>query len=128
MTKVWVLDTETKGTGAEMVPLDKVLERRRRAPKRRERAARPRRRAALDTGGDAAENEADRLRGPRRYRVVSALTGRVVADRVGVREAVELVRSSRSIADMRVYVWAPEAGEWRALSLDEQRLLRAASR
>ena len=23
--RVWVLDTETKGTGAEMVPLDKVL-------------------------------------------------------------------------------------------------------
>ena len=23
--KVWVLDTETKGTGAEVVPLDKVL-------------------------------------------------------------------------------------------------------
>ena len=28
MTKIWVLDTETKGTGAEMVPLEKVLERR----------------------------------------------------------------------------------------------------
>jgi hypothetical protein len=28
MRKVWVLDTETKGTGAEMVPLEKVLEER----------------------------------------------------------------------------------------------------
>ncbi len=27
MGKAWVLDTETKGTGANMVPLDKVLER-----------------------------------------------------------------------------------------------------
>jgi hypothetical protein len=26
MGKVWVLDTETKGTGAQMVPLEKVLE------------------------------------------------------------------------------------------------------
>jgi hypothetical protein len=26
MARVWVLDTETKGTGAEMVPLEKVLE------------------------------------------------------------------------------------------------------
>ena len=25
MGRVWVLDTETKGTGAEMVPLDTVL-------------------------------------------------------------------------------------------------------
>ena len=27
MGKVWVLDTETKGTGANMVPLEKVLQR-----------------------------------------------------------------------------------------------------
>ncbi len=27
MGRVWVLDTETKGTGAEMVPLDKVQRR-----------------------------------------------------------------------------------------------------
>ena len=26
MGKVWVLDTETKGTGAQMVPIEKVLE------------------------------------------------------------------------------------------------------
>ena len=26
MAKVWVLDTDTKGTGAQMVPLEKVLE------------------------------------------------------------------------------------------------------
>jgi hypothetical protein len=32
MAKVWVLDTETKGTGAQMVPLEKVLEKP--APKR----------------------------------------------------------------------------------------------
>jgi hypothetical protein len=33
MAKVWVLDTETKGTGAQMVPLDKVLEKGAPAPK-----------------------------------------------------------------------------------------------
>jgi hypothetical protein len=127
MTKVWVLDTETKGTGAEMVPLDKVLERRRRAPKRRERASRPRRHAASDTRDEDDGLEADRPRGPRRYRVVSALTGQVVVDGVGLGEAVELVQRGRSVADVRVYVWATDAGEWRALSLDEQRLLRAAT-
>ena len=37
MAKVWVLDTETKGTGASMVPLEKTLE----TPS--ERPARPRR-------------------------------------------------------------------------------------
>jgi hypothetical protein len=53
MGKVWVLDTETKGTGASMVPLEKVIERPdpeakppvRRAPKKDTPAtsARPRR-------------------------------------------------------------------------------------
>ena len=42
MGKAWVLDTETKGTGANMVPLEKVLERPR-APEAR--LERPRRRA-----------------------------------------------------------------------------------
>jgi hypothetical protein len=50
--KVWILDTETKGTGASMVPLEKALKRREpaAAPKRRPRrqdesatAARPER-------------------------------------------------------------------------------------
>jgi hypothetical protein len=48
MGKVWVLDTETKGTGASMVPLEKArknVEPRKRAPQpRRPTAARPRRR------------------------------------------------------------------------------------
>jgi hypothetical protein len=43
MAKTWVLDTETKGTGARMVPLEDVQEER--APKTKP-AARPRKRAA----------------------------------------------------------------------------------
>ena len=54
MGKAWVLDTETKGTGANVVPLEKVLKqpepaegplpRPRPAPERRSDAAGPRRR------------------------------------------------------------------------------------
>jgi hypothetical protein len=44
MAKTWVLDTSTKGTGAQMVPLERALEEStsggRRAP-RRKRSARP---------------------------------------------------------------------------------------
>ena len=45
MAKTWVLDTETKGTGAHMVPLEKVLEEpEREAPRRRSAPApKPRR-------------------------------------------------------------------------------------
>jgi hypothetical protein len=54
MAKVWVLDTETKGTGANVVPLEKVLKRpepperpaKRREATRDEAPAAPRRRAA----------------------------------------------------------------------------------
>jgi hypothetical protein len=41
MAKTWVLDTETKGTGANVVPLEKVLRRPEEAPERR--APRPKR-------------------------------------------------------------------------------------
>jgi hypothetical protein len=48
MRKTWVLDTETKGTGAHVVPLDdaegKPAPKRRRAPKPAPAAARPPRR------------------------------------------------------------------------------------
>jgi hypothetical protein len=37
-TKTWVLDTETKGTGANMVPLEKVLGKPEAAPERRRAA------------------------------------------------------------------------------------------
>jgi hypothetical protein len=43
MAKTWVLDTETKGTGANVVPLEKVQRRPEDAPERR--AQRPKRSA-----------------------------------------------------------------------------------
>jgi hypothetical protein len=45
--KVWVLDTETKGTGANMVPLEKAQKQPEPAP------ARPRRRPEQRAAGDA---------------------------------------------------------------------------
>jgi hypothetical protein len=52
MGKVWVLDTDTKGTGAQMVPLDRVLEK----PEQKEDASRRRRRreAPAEQSGPAA--------------------------------------------------------------------------
>ena len=61
--RVWVLDTETKGTGAQMVPLDSVVkkpERVREPPVVRKRRAKP-----------APEPPARR---PRRFRVVDIAT------------------------------------------------------
>jgi hypothetical protein len=43
MGKVWILDTETKGTGAQMVPLEKTLEK----PAPKKRSSRTRRPAPI---------------------------------------------------------------------------------
>ncbi|HUO72278.1 MAG TPA: hypothetical protein VMU39_16030 [Solirubrobacteraceae bacterium] len=46
MGKVWVLDTETKGTGANMVPLERVVQKRSSPPEPGVRATQ----AASDDG------------------------------------------------------------------------------
>ena len=66
----WVLDTETKGTGAEMVPLDRLEERKRRGTGReRIRVIRPK-----PDPGDEPVFEPEGERAPRRFRIVSVLT------------------------------------------------------
>jgi hypothetical protein len=113
MGRVWVLDTETKGTGAEMVPLDKV----RRTPARRgeplfvpsKRRPRPPKPAEP--------------RPPRRFRVVDVATRAVLADDVGAGEALRALGEVRSTVDVHVFVWEPSSERWRLLTLGEQRTL-----
>lgn len=112
MGRIWVLDTETKGTGAEMVPLDTVLKKpgarsepRLPAPKRkpRDQAAAPRQ--------------------PRRFRVVDVVTRAVLADDAGARDTLAVLRDVRSTVDVEVFVWDSERERWRLLTLGEQRTL-----
>ena len=112
MAKVWVLDTETKGTGAQMVPLEKVVQERRSGPEPRfvfERAERP-----------APEAEE---RAPREFRVVDLMTREVLADGADARTAVAALESVRKLADAAVYVWDDNAARWRMLTLGETRAL-----
>lgn len=116
----WVLDTETKGTGAEMVTLER-LEERKRLNGVRERIrviARGERQAASETRPDA---EAPRV--PRRFRVVNVLSRQVLADDVGLFEALEALREVDSVVDANVYVWEPDEEDWRPLTLSERRTL-----
>ena len=119
MARKWVLDTETKGTGAEMVPLDKVLERRRssRAPEEGQslRLRRVRRR-------EPATPEPHPRR-PRRFKVVDVMTRRPVAEDVGMHETLELLNDFRSVVDVIVYAWDRERADWRPLTMREQKLL-----
>src|SRR5690348_5643860 len=98
MSRVWVLDTETKGTGAEMVPLESVLKKPAPKaifvpPKRTPREPKPR-----------------APRAPRRFKVVDVASRAVLAEGVDARETLRVLGDVRSSVDVHVYVLAD--GEW----------------
>ena len=113
MGRVWVLDLDPSGTGAEMRPLDSVLHNPEPKPDlplvRRKPQPRP--------------EKAPEPRKPRRFKVVDVMTGAVTAEDASTRAAVDLLAGVRSVGDVRIYVWSDEAERWRLLSLAEQRKL-----
>ena len=121
MGKIWILDTETKGTGAEMVPLERALERRRSAPREKPSEAPLRRPARMPQPRPDPRKERP-PREPSRFKIVSALSGQVLAEDVTAVEAVTALAGLRSLVDARVYVHEP--GGWRPLTMREQKLLR----
>jgi hypothetical protein len=110
--KVWVLDHETKGTGAEMVPLEKKVD------------------PARQSGGLVVVQEPKRgpeaepePRGPRRFRVVDVMTREVLADGADARTTVELLEGVRSVVDVSIYVWEEKAAKWQQLTQREAQML-----
>jgi hypothetical protein len=110
--QVWVLDTETKGTGANMVPLERVLRHGSEAvpgfalPARRRRAA-----------------ESPHPRAPHRFRILDVMTRQTLAEDVNARQAVETLGKVRSIVDVSIYARQDCAEEWRRLSFGETKAL-----
>ncbi|MDQ4071425.1 MAG: hypothetical protein M3088_00925 [Actinomycetota bacterium] len=115
MGRVWVLDTGTKGTGAEMVPLEKVLRDPDSAPGRRFVAPKPEL--------PPQPEEAPQPRRPPRFKVVDVMSRRVLAEGASTRATVEALEKARSVVDVTVYRWDFEAEDWRMLSHRERRLL-----
>jgi hypothetical protein len=118
--RVWVLDTETKGTGAEMVSLER-LERERRSPASRERVSVVQRPPAAKPEGAAGVTEAApaEAEGPRRFKLVNVIKNQVVTEDASAREIVSLLEEVRSAADVHIYVW--QGDRWRPLSLSEKK-------
>ena len=114
MGRVWVLDTETKGTGAEMVPLDSIVNKKR-APRQDEVFVNPRR--------TPREPKPEEPRAPLSFKIVDVVSQQVLADGAGTREALEVLDGVRSLVDVRIYLWRPQAEKWRLLTLAEQRRL-----
>lgn len=112
MGTTWVLDTETKGTGANMVPLERVTK----------RSSAPAHRFVLPERQPSQE-QPPKPRRPRRFRIVDVMTRQDLLEDGSVREAVETLGSVRSIVDVNVYVWDQERERWLLLPFAEQRAL-----
>ncbi len=112
MAKKWILDTETKGTGAQMLPLEKVL---------REPAGKPARRPVPPR--KPRREPATEPPKPRRFKVVDVMTREVLAEGAGTRATVDLLEGIRSIVDVAIYVWSDTTEKWQPLSFGESKML-----
>jgi len=111
MSKVWVLDTSTKGTGASVVPLESTLEKDGGSPLKVVKA-RPRKR----------EKE-PAPRKPRRFKVVDLVSSETLAEGARMRATLDVLQEVRSAVDVRIFVWDDDADRWHLLTLSEQRAL-----
>ena len=112
MAKTWILHTETKGTGANVVPLERATKRSSPPePVRVPRKPRPR------------PPEEPAPRPPRRFRVVDVMTRQALVDDGDATEMVAALKDVRSIVDVNIYVWQDERERWRLLTYPEQRAM-----
>ena len=113
--RTWVLDTETKGTGAQMVPLEKVLEdpSARSAPLFVPRKRRPRPEPPPEPTP------------ARRFKLVDVMTRKVLAEDADGRALIEALAGVRSVVDVHISVWDPDGGRWRLLTLGEHKAIWA---
>ncbi|HSD25575.1 MAG TPA: hypothetical protein VLB79_14740 [Solirubrobacterales bacterium] len=118
---VWVLDTETKGTGAEMVPLER-LERERNRPKGgRERI----RVISRDDPKvlDEPRQQAGERRIARRFKIVDVRSREALAEDVGLAEALETLRGVGGVVDVNVFIRHADDEDWHPLTLSERKTL-----
>jgi hypothetical protein len=112
--KVWVLDTETKGTGAEMVPLDKVL--------RKPSSAEPLAVHAPAKHEPRPPKEPEPKR-PREFKIVDVTTGAMLGEHLDTRATIAALEDVDSVVDVRIYAWDHRNEKWVLLTLAEQRAL-----
>ena len=113
MGKVWILDTETKGTGAHVAPIEKADD----------GAAHGGRGAIVVRERKAPAPKPPEPTGPRLFKVVDVMTKRVLAEDAPLAATVELLEGVRSIVDVSIFVWERGAGSWQELSLREKQMV-----
>jgi hypothetical protein len=112
MARVWVLDTETKGTGANMVPLERTTKR-----------TSPLDPILIPREQTAKETPAPVPRPAPKFRVVDVMTRQALADDADTREAAAVLRTIRSIVDVNVYLRRDSDDHWQLLPLADLRAL-----
>jgi hypothetical protein len=113
MGTTWVLDTATKGTGATMVPLERVTKRSTSV----EPVLPPRKRPPRPT------EEAPSRPQPRRFKVVDLMSRQALVDDAPARETVDALTHVRSVVDIDIYAWQEDDERWRRLTYAEKHLL-----
>jgi hypothetical protein len=109
--RTWVLETQTKGTGANMVPLERSQKKQiGPAPQFSFPKLKPRR-------------STPKPRQRRLFKIVDVVSREVLADGVGAKAAIRRLKDVRSIVDVNVFVWEPTDKRWRRLTLSEVRIL-----
>jgi hypothetical protein len=118
MAKTWVLDAETKGTGAHIAPLT------RRASSAPAELALVHLHPGVPQAGEGETAHAD-APAPKRFKVLDVLTQQTLAEDVSAVDAVRALASLRSPLDAFVYVRDDGTARWRMLTLDDTRTLFA---
>jgi len=113
MAKTWILDTETKGTGAHVAPLEQAPAKASSEPDL----------AVVTLEGPPRPPEPIEPLVPLSFRVVDVRSSRVLAEGISARATVDLLEGVGSVVDVRIYVWARLTKRWRLLTLDEQKAL-----
>jgi hypothetical protein len=116
MPTTWVLETHTKGTGANIVPLDDEP-----AP------AKPGREREVQFVHPPKPRppKPPAPRRPRRFKVVDVTTREVLVEDAGSRETLAALREVRSVVDVAVSVWSEQQRRYRLLTHAEQKALWA---
>jgi len=110
-----VLDTETKGTGAHVVPLDSV--------ERKPDPKPPTQRPWSPPKKTPREPKPEPPRVPRRFRVVDVLTRAVLLEDGGLRETLDVLSRVERMLDVSLFIWEADDERWRLLSLSEQEVV-----
>ena len=113
--KIWVLDTETKGTGANVVPLESTLR----------KPAGPAEPLYVPPKRAPRPPQPPEPRRPRAFKIVDVTSGEILAEDVNTRAAIRVLEGLDSVVDVRIYIWDEKTEHWVLLTLGENKALWA---